>query len=289
VFGYAEWRCELLTALAAHDATAATGALEAARAIDDPDRRAKAVIALAPALDGDARAEALGHAIAAVAAIEEGSDRDETLAELEPLLPDALLPDAVRAAIAPVDQREREKLLAMIEEPDGAEDEESEREPEPVLPAGERAAALAAAMAHEDADDRAFALAEVCERIPPAERTQDLSDALASTLDYAAATLRSRGLARSIGWLAPVLPDSLLPRAFAIASRISRLRMRRRALDHLAGLAPTATPTVLHECFDVALRASVEQLDVPRFVRSLLPIVYRLGQLDGGGGPWRPS
>ena len=176
----------------------------------------------------------------------------------------------------------------MLDEPRGAE-EKKKGEAAPPLPAGERAAALAAASAIEHAGDRAQALADLCERIPADERPGELTDALARALDHAASTLRTRGLARAIGRLAPELPETLLPHAFEIASRIQRTRMRRRALEDLAATAPAVSPPVLHECFDIALRASVEHLDVPRFVRQLLPIVDRLGQLDGGGVPWRPS
>ncbi len=241
-----EERCEMLSALAGHEPAVAGEALEAARAIEDEEDRADAVIALAPVLGGDETAEAFRFALAAVAEIEGAYEREEALTKLEPLLPDELLPDAVRAALAPVDAREREGLFTLLDEP---------REPE------------------------------------TATRTADGAPAaeLERRLDEAAATLGSRALARALGEVAGELPDSQLPWAFAIASRIPRARMRRRALVDLAAVAAAAPPAVAHECFDIALRGAVEHLDVPRFVRALLPITDRLGQLDSGGAPWRRS
>ena len=285
-----EERCEMLTALAGHDPAVAGEALAAARLIEDEEDARGHADALAPVLDGEETFEALRFALAAAAAIELGNYREAALSELEPRLPDALLPEAVSAALATFETGEREQLLAMVDEPRGAADEdEDEGEPAPPLPAGERAAALAAASAIEDAGDRSKALAKLCERSPAEERPRELTEALARVLDDAGSTLDSRGLANVVGRLAPQLPEALLPHAFAIASRIPRGRMRRRALDSLAVTAPAVSPPILHECFDIALRASVERLDVPRFVRPLLPIVDRLGQLDRGGVPWRPS
>jgi hypothetical protein len=110
--------------------------------------------------------------------------------------------------------------------------------------------------------------------------------ALEQTLDDAAATLTSRRLSRAVRALAPHLPESMLPHAFAVASRIRRDRRRKYALQDMSADVRTASPAVLHACLDIALRASVERLETTRCVRWLLPIVTAL---DRGGVPWRPS
>ena len=235
--------------------------------------------------DGPPTAEALADAIAAAAALDEADPREEALAELVPRLPDAMLPDAVRAALAPWEVEERAQLWAQLDDRRDAEPPPAEPQPPP-LPAGERAPALAAAEALEDAGDRARALAEVGARIPAGERFGDVAAAFERAIDHAAATLRSRRLGRALRAMAPVLPPLLLPHAFAVGSRIPRRRFRKYVWQDVSADMRTAPPLVQHRCLDIALRAAVEHLDVPTCARSVLPIVDRLD--DEGGGPWRP-
>jgi hypothetical protein len=182
---------------------------------------------------------------------------------------------------------ERSGLWALLAgDPPAVELEQPEAPPAP-LAAEEWTAALAAAEAIDDAGDRARALASLAARILAAERRDAFAAALDRALDHAAATLGSRRLSRAVRRLAPVMPEAMLPRAFAVASRIPRGRMRRHALEDMAAVdLRGAAPAVQHACFDVALRASVAHLDVPRFVRALAPIVQRLRE---GEEPWSRS
>ena len=257
----------------------------AAAAIADPWDRDRALASMetdASAVQ-DGSPPDLSEALSEAAAVEEPDDRAEALERLVPLLPDAMLAAALRAALAPLATEERSELWAALAEPAEQDLEPSRSPPEP-LPADERPGAVAAIAALDDASDRARALAALCPRIPAEERSDELVSVLERTLEDAAVTLSSRHLSRAMQRLTPHLPEELLPRAFAIASRIPRTRMRRRALVDMASDVQDATPVVLHACLDIALRGSVEHLDVARCVRSLMPIIKAL---DRGGVPWR--
>lgn len=270
-----------------------SAARAAADAIDDHYDRERALEWIRNPWDPDASDESspqltddeLSEALAEAREMDDAHDRSEALEKLAPQLPDAMLPDALRAALAPLDTEERAELWALLAERGPAEPREEQPAPAP-LPAEERAGAIAAATEMEDAGERARALADLCEGIPAAQRSSELIAALEGTLDDAAATLTSRRLSRAVRALAPHLPDALLPRAFAIATRIRRERRRRYALQDMAVDLQDASPAVLHVCLDIALRASLEHLETTRCVRWLLPIIKAL---DRGGVPWRQS
>jgi hypothetical protein len=270
-----------------------SAALAAADAIDDHYDRERALEWIRNPWDPGASDESspqltheeLSEALDEAREMDEAHDRSEALEKLVPQLPDAMLPDALRAALAPLDTEERAELWALLAERGPAEPREEQPAPAP-LPAEERAGAIAAAAEMEDAGERARALADLCEGIPAAQRSSELIAALEGTLDDAAATLTARRLSRAVRALAPHLPDALLPKAFAIATRIRRERRRRYALQDMAVDLQDASPAVLHVCLDIALRASLEHLETTRCVRWLLPIIKAL---DRGGVPWRQS
>jgi formylglycine-generating enzyme required for sulfatase activity len=226
-------------------------ALAAIGAIQNNDRLANALTALAPHLPAELMGEALGIALSLP---DEGA-RVAGLQALAPYLPQDLLAEALAAArtidnayirvfalgaLAPhLPERQRDEALAEALATARTLANAYIRvralgELAPHLPQPQRdavlAEALAAASTLDNAPNRAYALVALAPHLPEVQRNQALSEALAVARTLEDASL----LADLLVTLAPHLPEELMREALAIAQSIRSESLRTQALAALA-------------------------------------------------------
>ncbi|GAK58799.1 NB-ARC domain protein [Candidatus Vecturithrix granuli] len=198
--------------------------LSAAQVIESEGGRPKALSELAPHLPETllwaARIAALKIRIAALK-INYEYRRTDTLAALEPHLPEAqrtaVLREALSAAQAIESEYDRAKVVTALA---------------PHLPAALLLEALRAAQAIRDKDDRAKVLAALAPRLPEALLPEALSVAQAIQDEWRRV--------QALTALASRLPTALLPDALSVAQAIQDEWQRVQALTALASRLPTA-------------------------------------------------
>ncbi len=212
-------RSRTLAALAPQlDAVQLDEALSAATDTADAYARAHALAALAPHLPVKRRAHALTEALSATNAIGPHvpgthHPRADVLAALAGELPDELMTDALRAALASWSSDRARGLAALA----------------PRLSDELLADALAATQAVADCHDRAEAVAALAPYLVGEQRARALTDAFAA----AATTPNSYHRAAALAALAPHLPNDLLADAVAAAIAASDPHDRATALSAL--------------------------------------------------------
>lgn len=235
-----------------------TRLLSAASALDSPDERARATIALAHTLTGELQEQARYAALSAIDRIESDEERADALVSFAPCLETVstgdpypeileraltsailigrrsararvlvslaphLTPDLQGEALAAVhslpNERERAILLAQLA---------------PTLPANMLVASLAVAHTMREQDSRVHALSVLAHYVPVTARAQTLLDALAAASNLPHHFERVRALAG----LMESLPDKLREQAITNALETARLidndNARARALNLL--------------------------------------------------------
>jgi len=214
-------------------------ALDAARAIEDSFFRDMALAEVASRLPADGQASALQEALDAARSIEYPNYRARALAEIAPRLPTdrqvGVLQEALDAARSIEDPYYRARALAEIA---------------PRLPTDRRAGvlqeALDAARTIENSNARLSALAEIAPHLPP-EQALDTARAIEDSY-YRAMALAAVALRLPTDRQADVLQEAL-----DLARAIEDTASRARALAEIAPLLPTDRQVgVLQEALDAA-------------------------------------
>ncbi len=181
-------------------------AFNIAQEIDPPEARVTALAAIAPYLSAQARATALGDALASALSIERRYERVVALVDLAPQLPDELqrraLDQALIASRSIPDEGERSRALIFLA---------------PHLPEFALADALADAYTIIDPLERVPALSALMPFLPPEPRFRVAQD----VIKLAAALKPAHHKASILAAIAPVLPDALVDRAIAVAAQIN--------------------------------------------------------------------
>ena len=276
-------------------------ALDMARAIEDDETRALALIALAPRFPGTEREDVLAEVLDAARSIGEERDRALTLATLAPQLPAALLPKALDMAraieedecrawalvalAAPLAETEREDVLAaatgFIQETlnsiffYGAGHFGALARPAALLPK-----ALDMARAIEDDETRAQALIALAPHFPGTER----EDVLAEVLDAARSIGEERDRASTLATLARQLPPMAKRRTDALVEAVQIIWAIEDSSDRamiLADLAPelSSNRELLTESLQSA-RAIAEDADRSWALSRLAPYLPKAERVN---------
>jgi hypothetical protein len=181
-------------------------ALAAAAAITDEYTRAQALTELALHLPADQQPTALAQALAAATAVSDGSSRVQALTALAPHLPTDQRPTVLAQALATANalpqRTSRALALAALA---------------PHLPAVSARALTAAISLTGDAEssERARALAALVPQLPAKKRPAVVAQALAAVI-----ATGDDSTAEVLPALAPYLPATLLPQALAVAAAL---------------------------------------------------------------------